>query len=57
MNHKEHLISVFQILRSNSLTTNRSKCVFAASQVEYLGHIISGSGVATDPSKIRVVKE
>jgi hypothetical protein len=57
MNHKEHLISVFQILRSNSLTTNRSKCVFAASQVEYLGHIISRSRVATDPSKIGAVKE
>jgi hypothetical protein len=42
-----------QILREHQLTTKRSKCAFAEKQVEYLGHIISGSGVATDPSKIK----
>jgi hypothetical protein len=40
--HINHLQQVMAILRSNSLTAKRSKCVFAADQVEYLGHIISG---------------
>lgn len=29
----------------------RSKCSFAQLQIEYLGHIISGDGVSTDPAK------
>jgi hypothetical protein len=40
--HVTHLQEVLHILRSNSLTANMGKCVFATSQVEYLGHVING---------------
>jgi hypothetical protein len=54
--HVTHQSTVLQILEDNHLTVNRAMCTFASSHVEYLGHIISGLGVATDPSKIDVVQ-
>jgi hypothetical protein len=35
----------------------QSKCVFAQNQVEYIGHIMTGQGVTTDPEKVRVVQD
>ncbi|GJS10929.1 putative mitochondrial protein [Tanacetum coccineum] len=54
--HLIHLATVLQKMRTNTLFAKRSKCVFAVDQVEYLGHIISAKGVATDPSKIEAMK-
>ena len=53
--HVEQLQIVFEILRSRSLLAKRSKCVLGSSQVEYLGHVITKSGVATDPLKIQAI--
>jgi hypothetical protein len=51
--HNKHLEIVMQIFQDNKLKAKLSKCRFEQTQVEYLGHIISGTGVATDPSKIQ----
>lgn len=40
------------MLRSNQLYTKRSKCIFGATQVEYLRHIISQGVVSMDRSKV-----
>ena len=49
--HLSHLNQVFDKLREHQLYLKHSKCSFAQSQLEYLGHIISAEGVATDSSK------
>lgn len=54
--HVRQLRAVLQILRENSLMVKRSKCAFAQSSIEYLGHVICADGVATDPTKVEAVK-
>ncbi|KAL8155653.1 hypothetical protein AgCh_000884 [Apium graveolens] len=53
--HAEHLAAVLEILDYHELYANRKKCTFARQRIEYLGHVISGDGVAVDPSKIQVM--
>jgi uncharacterized protein YerC len=53
--HISHLTQVFQLLKNNNLFAKISKCTFATEQVDYLGHLISSKGVATDPKKIESI--
>jgi hypothetical protein len=55
--HVAHLTQVLTLLRQQQLFVKRSKCSFACSSLEYLGHIISGEGVATDPKKMQAMTE
>jgi hypothetical protein len=55
--HVLHLGTALSILRQHKLAAKMSKCVFSVSHVEYLGHVISAQGVATDPSKITAIAE
>ena len=50
--HVSHLKTILRVLLSHQLYAKQSKCVFGCSEVEYLGHIISGEGVKADPKKI-----
>lgn len=54
--HEKLLTQVFQILMENQLYIKQSKCFFAQTKLEYLGHVISAEGVATDPSKIHAIQ-
>jgi hypothetical protein len=51
----EHLQQVFTILEHHKLYLKKSKCSFAQQSLEYLGHIISGKGVATDSTKTQTI--
>ena len=51
-----NLTKVFDRLTAAGLKLKPSKCHLFAKTVEYLGHIITETGVSTDHSKIEVVK-
>jgi len=53
--HLQHLEVVLQLLRKHKLFAKLSKCLFGLTQVEYLGHTVSGQGVVVDASKVQAV--
>jgi hypothetical protein len=55
--HVIHLRQVFEWLQRDQWKLKMSKCTFALQSIKYLGHVISGQGVATDPSKVQAVHE
>ena len=55
--HIHHLRSVLQVLRQHQLFAKMSKCTFGQTEIEYLGHVISKNGVATDPAKIQIIQQ
>ena len=55
--HVNHLTAVLQVLRQHKLFAKMSKCIFGQPEIEYLGHIISKQGVATDPTKLQIIQQ
>ncbi len=55
--HLGRLRDVFSRLRAAGLKVKPSKCHLLRRKVQYLGHIISENGVATDPEKTNRVAE
>jgi len=55
--HAEHLKIVLQVLKEKKLYAKLSKCEFWLNEVSFLGHIISGSGIVVDPSKVDAVSQ
>lgn len=53
--HLQRLEMVLARLQMEGLKAKLQKCAFFKPEVQYLGHIISQHGVATDPSKIEAV--
>jgi len=54
--HREHLEKVLARLREHKLYAKLSKCEFAVPKTEFVGHVVSDNGIATDPNKIEAVK-
>jgi hypothetical protein len=54
--HLTHVDQVLHLLCKHKLFLKQSKCVFGASEVEYLGHLVGKDGVRVDPKKIEAMQ-
>lgn len=55
--HLKDVAEVLSLMRQHRLKAKLSKCTFGGDRVEYLGHVITGAGVATDPLKIQAIQD
>ena len=55
--HITHLDFVLSKLEENDIRLRLSKCFFGKSELEYLGHTVSGAGMRPSPSKLKAVKD
>lgn len=55
--HVEHVRAVLDALKSHKLLAKPTKCEWFMSSVEYLGHVVSGSGISVDPEKVRTIAQ
>ena len=54
--HEDHLRIVLQALREHKLYTKFSKCEFWLTEVRFLGHVVSASGVSVDAEKVEAFR-
>ena len=55
--HKTHLASVLQTLRDAKLYCKPKKCLFAATRMSFLGHVVENGTIVADPEKTKAVSE
>jgi transposase InsO family protein len=55
--HTAHVREVLRRLRANGLYANAEKCSFSVDTVEYLGFILSPSGLSMDPAKVQTIQD
>lgn len=53
--HVTLLLRVLDKLKRANLTVNLDKCRFFSSQLKYLGYVVDGSGLRTDPAKVEAI--
>lgn len=55
--HRSHVRAVLQRLLENKLYVKAEKCEFHSRTVSFLGYVLAGGQVKTDPAKVKAVTE
>lgn len=54
--HEEHLRQIFQRFKDYGVRINPSKCVFGASEVQYLGYLVTTQGIKPLTDKVDAIR-
>ena len=54
--HLSHIHMVFEKLKSANLSMKKSKCSFFSKEIQYLGHILSATGIRPLPAKTHAIQ-
>ena len=54
--HLSHIRMVFEKVKSANLSMEKSKCNFFSKEIQYLGHILSATGIRPLPSKTHAIQ-
>ena len=52
----DDIIMVFEKLKTANLSMRKSKCIFFLKEIQYLGHILSTTGIRPLPSKTHAIQ-
>ena len=55
--HLRHLRQTFELYRRVKMQLRRDKCIFGATELEFVGHVISGNWHRPMPSLVQRIKE
>ena len=55
--HFCHLRQFFEVLQTSGLTINPEKCVFAATALKFLGHLVNEKGIQPLPRHLTAIQE
>jgi len=54
--HKKHLALVFEALKKSRLYLKKSKCMFAQTEIPFLGHIMGQGHIRMEPSRVKAIE-
>lgn len=55
--HDEALAEVIRRLKAAGVKLNKRKCIFSVRELIFVGHLVSGAGIAADPSKVEGIAD
>jgi hypothetical protein len=54
---KKRLENVLETLQSYNIILNKNKCIYEATELEFLGLVLSPSGIKPSPEKVKAIQK